>query len=262
MPRKFGQHFLRDQSILERIAEAACPDGEHETVVEIGPGRGALTRHLLPRAKNIIAIEVDPAMVDHLKSFFGNEEELEVRHENVLETNLKQFAPCVIAGNLPYYISTPIASHVFEAAGAWKRAVFLVQKEVALRMAAPHGRRDYGYLSVMIQVHAEAKVLFHVPPSAFSPPPKVDSSVILLEPKPFDKADATRFLKFASRAFAHKRKTLRNNLAPFYGKVALDAQPEAGLRAEQLSPAALHDLEQRLSALALQLLQADSPLKP
>ncbi len=247
MPRKFGQHFLRDQSILARIAEAACPEGEGGLVVEIGPGRGALTRFLLPRADKVVAIEVDPAMVAHLQQFFGAEEKLEVRHMDILQARLDEFAPCVIAGNLPYYISSPIANQVFAATGVWRRAVFLVQKEVALRMAAPHGNRDYGYLSVQTQVHSEAKILFNVPPSAFSPPPKVDSAVILLEPKVVDPIAARSFLKFASRAFAHKRKTLRNNLAPFYGKAALDAQPEAGLRAEQLSPAQLQALETRLA---------------
>ncbi len=249
MPRKFGQHFLRDQSILERIAAAACPDGEQDLVVEIGPGRGALTRYLLPRASKVIAIELDPEMVAHLALYFGTEDRLEVRLQNVLDANLKDFAPCVIAGNLPYYISSPIASKVFEAAGAWKRAVFLVQKEVAMRMAAKHGNRDYGYLSVLTQLHSQTTILFTVPPAAFSPPPKVDSAVILLEPKPVDLNEAKRFLKFASRAFAHKRKTLRNNLAPFYGKAALDAQPEAGLRAEQLSLVQLQDLESRLAAI-------------
>jgi 16S rRNA (adenine1518-N6/adenine1519-N6)-dimethyltransferase len=246
LPRKFGQHFLRDQSILARIAEAACPDGESPNVLEIGPGKGALTRFLLPRAAKVTAIEVDPEMIAHLTQFFSNESNLEVRHQDVLAANFNEFAPCVIVGNLPYYISSPIATKVFEAIGTWTRAVFLVQKEVALRMAAPHGNRDYGYLSVMTQVHSEAKILFNVPPSAFSPPPKVDSAVIQLIPKIIDKPAADQFLKFASRAFAHKRKTLRNNLAPFYGRAAIDAQPEAGLRAEQLSPDELHSLEQRL----------------
>lgn len=250
MPRKLGQHFLRDQSILERIAQAACPDGEHELVVEIGPGRGALTRFLLPRANKVVAIELDPAMVAHLSLYFGSEPRLEVRHQNILDANLQEFTPCVIAGNLPYYISSPIASKVFEAAGTWKRAVFLVQKEVAMRMAAAHGNRDYGYLSVLTQLHSKATILFKVPPEAFSPPPKVDSAVILLEPKVVDATEARLFLKFASRAFAHKRKTLRNNLSPFYGKSAIDAQPEAGLRAEQLSPSELQDLASRLSRIA------------
>jgi 16S rRNA (adenine1518-N6/adenine1519-N6)-dimethyltransferase len=247
LPRKFGQHFLRDQSILARIAAAVCPEGETPHVVEIGPGRGALTRCLLPLAAKLTAIEVDPAMVAHLAQFFGAEEKLEVIHQDVLQVDLTRFAPCVIAGNLPYYISSPIASKVFDAAGVWRRAVFLVQKEVAVRMAAPHGSRDYGYLSVMTQVFSEPRILFEVPPGAFSPPPKVNSAVIQLEPKVVDRAEADRFLKFASRAFAQKRKTLRNNLASYYGKELIEAQPEANLRAEQLSPAQLRDLEQRLS---------------
>jgi 16S rRNA (adenine1518-N6/adenine1519-N6)-dimethyltransferase len=189
-------------------------------------------------------------MVAHLRLYFAAETGLEVRNQDVLDADLSEFSPCVIAGNLPYYISSPIASKVFAATGVWKRAVFLVQKEVAMRMAAPHGSRDYGYLSVLTQVHSTPKILFQVPPSAFSPPPKVDSAVILLEPKTVDQVAATRFLKFASRAFAHKRKTLRNNLIPFFGKAAIDAQPEAGLRAEQLSPEALSDLEKRLSSFA------------
>ena len=248
MSRKYGQHFLKDQSILEQIADAACPIGEPHPVLEIGPGRGALTRFLLPRATKITAIEVDPEMVDFLTRNFPGEDRLEVRLQDILDTDLNQFGPCVIAGNLPYYISSPIATKVFEASGSWLRAVFLVQKEVALRMAAREGSRDYGYLSVMTQLYTIPTVLFTVPPTAFSPPPKVHSAVILLEPKPVDRAEAKLLLKFASRAFAHKRKTLRNNLLPFFDKTAIDAQPEAGLRAEQLSPAQLLDLCQRLSA--------------
>lgn len=249
MGRKFGQHFLKDSRILARIAAAACPEDEMARVVEIGPGKGALTKHLLPRAAEVVAIEVDPAMVEHLGIKFAGVENLVVRHADILSVDLSEFAPCVIAGNLPYYISSPIAGKVFGAAGAWTRAVFLVQKEVALRMAATAGSRDYGYLSVQTHTYAKATVLFEVPAKAFLPPPKVDSAVILLEPKPVP-ADAEQFLKFAMRAFAHKRKTLRNNLAPFYGKAAIEAQPEAGLRAEQVPPEGLRDLAQRLQALA------------
>ncbi len=241
---------MRDNRILSRIAAAACPDGEEPgRVVEIGPGKGALTKHLLPRAAEIVAIEVDPFMVEHLGQKFAGEEKLSIRQADILSVDLKEFAPCVIAGNLPYYISSPIAGKVF-AAGGWKRAVFLVQKEVALRMAASHGKRDYGYLSVMTQTYTTPTVLFEVPPLAFSPPPNVESAVILLEPKQVEDAEARRFLQFAMRAFAHKRKTLRNNLAPFYGKAAIEAQPEANLRAEQLSPDGLRDLEKRLAESA------------
>lgn len=232
--------------MLQRIAEAACPEQEAH-VVEIGPGRGALTKYLLERTDKITAIELDPSMIASLARNFPNDARLEVVQQDILDSDLNRFAPCVIAGNLPYYISSPIAARVFAAAGAWKRAVFLVQKEVALRMAAAHGSRDYGYLSVMTQIHATARVLFTVPAAAFAPPPKVESAVILLEPKVFDPIYSKSFLTFAGRAFLHKRKMLRNNLAPFYGKDVVEAQPEAQLRAEQLSPAQLQSLFERLS---------------
>ncbi len=248
MGRKFGQHFLRDQSILARIALSACPEEkEPGHVVEIGPGRGALTRHLLGRCAKLTAIEVDPAMVERLRGEFGAEEKFALVHEDVLKVDLRQFGPCVIAGNLPYYISSPIVSAVFAAKGAWKRAVFLVQKEVAMRMAATKGSRDYGYLSVLVRTYSEPEILFGVGPGAFSPPPKVDSAVIALRPKLVNSEEAARLMKFVARAFAHKRKTLRNNLAPFYGKALIEAQPEANLRAEQLSPEELAELEKRLS---------------
>jgi len=238
---------LRDQTVLTRIAEAACPEREAH-VVEIGPGRGALTKYLLERTDRLTAIELDPSMVASLARNFPGEERLGVVEQDILDCDLSRFAPCVIAGNLPYYISSPIATKVFEAAGAWKRAVFLVQKEVALRMAARQGSRDYGYLSVMTQIHAEARVLFTVSAAAFAPPPKVESAVILLEPKLFDPAYSKRFLQFAGRAFEHKRKMLRNNLAAYYGREAIEAQPEAQLRAEQLAPAQLESLFARLSS--------------
>lgn len=248
MGRKFGQHFLRDHSVLERIAQAVCPEGEQVGhVVEIGPGRGALTRHLLRRCTKLTAIEVDPVMVERLRGEFGGEEKFTLVHEDVLKVDLGAYGPCVIAGNLPYYISSPIVSRVFAAAGAWKRAVFLVQKEVALRMAAQKGSRDYGYLSVLVRTYSEPELLFGVGPGAFTPPPKVDSAVIALRPKVVAREEAARLMKFVARAFAHKRKTLRNNLAPFYGKARIEAQPEANLRAEQLSPEDLAGLERRLS---------------
>lgn len=242
MPRAYGQHFLRSTPILEKIAAAAVPDPPAEHVVEIGPGRGALTLYLLPRCQRLTAIEVDPAMVAALPPH----SKLKVLHQDVLATDLAALAPFVLAGNLPYYISSPIVSKVFAAHGAWSRAVFLVQLEVAQRMAAEPGSRDYGYLSVLTQLHAHAKVLFQVPPGAFAPPPKVKSAVILLEPKPVDSGFASNFLSFASAAFHQKRKTLRNNLGVLFPKALVEAQPEANLRAEQLSITQLEDLYRRL----------------
>ena len=227
--QRLGQHFLINGSILQRIAAAACPDGT-ELAIEIGPGRGALTERLLKRAGRVVAIELDLLLVEHLRAKFQG---LEVQHADVLQTDLTQWGPGVICGNLPYYIASPILERVVR--GPFQRAVFLIQKEVAERLAAKPGVRDYGYLTVATAVFATVRVLFQVKPVAFHPPPKVDSAVVLLEPRQTPAVeDPAAFLEFAGRAFQQKRKTIRNNLAGTYGE-AVSEWPEAGKRAEQLS---------------------------
>ncbi|MBS1872258.1 MAG: ribosomal RNA small subunit methyltransferase A [Acidobacteria bacterium] len=244
MGRRFGQHFLIRESILRRIAEAACGERE-ETVVEIGPGKGALTRQLLSLADRVVAIEVDPYLAGYLRTRFRESAGLTIVENDVLKTGLAEWGPAVIAGNLPYYITSPILSKVFATPG-WKRAVFLVQREVAERVTAAPGTRDYGFLTVQTAVHAQAEFLFPVSPAAFAPPPKVESAVIRLTPRPDAVPDAAAFLEFAGLAFAHKRKTLRNNLKERYPAVA--EAPEGGLRAEQLGWEQLADLHARLAA--------------
>lgn len=248
MGRRFGQHFLVRQSILEKIAAAACGDSAG-CVIEIGPGRGALTAHLLARAERVIAIEIDPVLAQYLRGKFRDETKLELIENDILKVDLTAWGPVSIAGNLPYYITSPILKQVLSANSVLQRATFLVQKEVAERITAAPGTRDYGYLSVQTQVMAEARILFPVAPSAFSPPPKVDSAVIQLIPRPAaDVDDVDRFLEFAGLCFRQKRKTLRNNLANTYPKDLIAAAPEAGLRAEQLSIAQLAGLFRRLSS--------------
>ncbi len=171
---------------------------------------------------------------------------LEVVHADVLQTDLTQWGPAVVAGNLPYYITSPILEKIFNARAVISHAVVLIQKEVAVRLTAPHGSRDYGYLSILCQTYAEAKILFNISPGSFSPPPKVDSAVVGLQLKQ-DLPDQTAFLTFASRVFRQKRKTLRNNLLQYYPKNVLEAMPEAGLRAEQLTIPQLRDLFERLA---------------
>jgi 16S rRNA (adenine1518-N6/adenine1519-N6)-dimethyltransferase len=228
VPQRLGQHFLIRGSILERIAAAACP--RHEPlVVEIGPGRGALTDKLVPRADRVIAVELDAYLAGLLRS----RSTAEIIEADVLDTDLAQWGRPVIAGNLPYYITSPILEKVLRL--DFIRAVFLVQKEVADRLAAQPGSRDYGYLTVQTAVFSHACKLFEVKPSAFHPPPKVDSAVVLLEPHPPAVADPEAFLRFAGLCFRHKRKTIRNNLAETYGKALIDAWPEASQRAEQLT---------------------------
>ena len=252
MGRRLGQHFLSRKSILDRIARGACGDaGRCALVIEIGPGKGALTGPLLELASQVVAIEVDPYLVHYLRQKFAGELEtgrLTLIEGDVLKTD---FAAIIrerggrssITGNLPYYITSPILERVFSLEGLWDRAVFLVQAEVAARLAACPGNRSYGYLSVLTQVHADPAILFEVPRASFHPPPKVDSAVIRLEPRDAaasgDLPERSAFLRFAAACFRHKRKTLRNNLAAMYARESIDALAEARLRAEQLS---VHEL--------------------
>ena len=242
---KLGQHFLASGAVLERIAAAACPQPV-DLVVEIGPGRGALTRKLLQRAARVVAVEVDPALADGLRRDFAAEPRLEIVEADVLTLDLGRFGRAVIAGNLPYYITSPILDLALRLAPP--RAVFLVQKEVALRLAAHPGQRDYGFLTVRTAVFADARRLFDVKPQAFRPPPKVDSSVVLFEPRaqPFPVDDTEEFVRFVGECFRHKRKTIRNNLAGIYGSGVVDSWPEAGLRAEQISLDGFMAMRQRL----------------
>jgi 16S rRNA (adenine1518-N6/adenine1519-N6)-dimethyltransferase len=205
---------------------------DEPVITEIGPGKGALTEYLLQRARHVIAIELDPELADHLAARFP---EVQLVRGDALQADLGQTGP--IAGNLPYYVATPIISRVLRLG---RVGTFLIQKEVAERMTAVKGHREYGYYSVECQFFAKVEYLFTVKPGSFRPPPKVDSAVVRLTPRPqLEVNDAEAFLRFVGRCFQHKRKTLRNNLG------AGDF-PEAGLRAEQLTVAEFADLYKRL----------------
>jgi 16S rRNA (adenine1518-N6/adenine1519-N6)-dimethyltransferase len=227
-----GQHFLVKGKILERIAKAAC--GERvPLVVEIGPGRGALTERLLNHADRVVAVELDAYLADRLRERWT---EVEVIQGNALDVDLGQWGEGVLAGNLPYYAATPIISNYVRKPGPLKHAVFLIQKEVAERITAKPGTREYGYLSVECQLFTQTEYLFGVPPGAFQPPPKVDSAVIRLTARASLAIDEPEpFLKFVSSCFRQKRKMLRNNVpdAP---------EPFGSRRAEQLTMAEFVEL--------------------
>lgn len=197
-------------------------------MVEIGPGRGALTEKLLDRADRVAAIEFDSELAGYLRARWSA---LELLEANALDVDWSRWGPGVLTGNLPYYIATPIVSRYLRKPGMLSQAVFLIQKEVAERITAKPGTREYGYFSVECQFLGQAEYLFTVAPGAFQPPPKVDSAVIRLRPRPEGAAsDVGGFLAFVSICFRQKRKTLKNNLREAY-----DPAPDISRRAEELS---------------------------
>lgn len=249
MPRRLGQHFLKRRRLLERIAETACPD-EEPLVIEIGAGRGELTEYLLARAQRVVALEIDRELAARLEQRFVGEPRLTVLAADALATDLAQWGPAVVAGNLPYYISSPLLERILALGPLLKRAALLLQREVAERLTARPGTRAYGLLSVRVQLAACPEILMRVPPAAFSPPPKVESALVRLTPLGaplLDWSEQPRFLEFAAACFRLKRKTLRNNLAHIYG-ARLASLPEASLRAEQLSVSRLIALYRTLEA--------------
>jgi len=236
-PRKrFGQHFLHDPGVLKRIVEAVAP-GAGDSIVEIGPGEGALTRQLLERTAQLTAIEIDRDLAARLSQEFSSDR-LAVVSADVLDFDFSVLPSRLrVVGNLPYNISTPILFHLARFADRVRDMHFMLQLEVVHRMVAKHSTPAYGRLSVMLQTRFRMQKLFNVAPGAFRPPPKVDSAVVRLVPLP-EKPDWDQVLleKVVREAFSARRKTLRNAL-PLEPEdyVALGIDP--GLRPENLSPA-------------------------
>ena len=233
---KLGQHFLQDAATLERIARAATRPGD--TVVEVGPGRGALTKQLIVRAGHVIAVELDTKLAGTLLEQCGQPENLEVVAKDILQCHLPSLVSQdtsdhnVVTGNLPYYITSPVLRLVFSSRRLFRSATFLVQAEVADRAVAEPGSSAYGFMSCLCRLYSEPRKLFNVPPGAFSPRPKVHSSAVqfvLCKPDPPNGLEA-----FLSACFRFPRKTLRNNLIRSYPRDRVVSDPCAGLRAHQV----------------------------
>ena len=209
--KRFGQHFLTDPRILERIAGTLELSGS-ETVIEVGPGRGALTEHLVHKCARFIAVEIDRDLVALLSSRYAGVPKVEIVEGDVLDVSFGAIAggPYVLIGNVPYYITTPILFHALERPRP-QRAVFLLQREVAERMVAAPGSKEYGALSANLQALARVEVMFRVAAGSFSPPPKVESAVVRITPRAdpvVESSEEAGFSAFVIAAFSQRRKQL------------------------------------------------------
>lgn len=217
-PKKsLGQNFLRDGSVIDRIVEA-LDISVGDTVIEIGPGRGALTEKLVSTGSTVIAIEIDRELVPVLRTQFHFDANFQVIEADILEYDLGDLLEGLdpektkLVGNLPYYISTPIIQKLIDHRKAFSQIVLMLQREVVERLTALPGASERGFITVMVEEAFYAKHLFDVDPRAFLPPPKVWSSVMSLTPKSSDVPDLKKFRRLVSTAFAQKRKTILNNL--------------------------------------------------
>ncbi|MET7142444.1 16S rRNA (adenine(1518)-N(6)/adenine(1519)-N(6))-dimethyltransferase RsmA [Xanthomonas sp. PPL139] len=241
--KSLGQHFLSDRHYIDSIVRAVDPK-PGDRLVEIGPGQGAITFPLLRRHGRLTVVEFDRDLIAPLTAAAAGIGELTILNRDVLSVDfaaLAEGAPIRLVGNLPYNISSPILFHALDHAAAIADMHFMLQKEVVDRMAADPGSKVYGRLSVMLQAYCEVTSLFVVPPGAFRPPPKVDSAVVRLVPRPPQTvgiADPKRFADVVRAAFGQRRKTLRNALNGVCDAAQFEAagvRPDA--RAEQLEVA-------------------------
>jgi 16S rRNA (adenine1518-N6/adenine1519-N6)-dimethyltransferase len=255
---KLGQHFLTSPEWAGRIVDA-LGDVAESTVLEIGPGRGILTSLLAPRARRLIAVEIDRVLAAQLRLKFGMARNVEILEANILAIDFDslfgpkpglgrpgielKLDPAKAVGNLPYYITSDILLRLFAYSKYFGSIVIMVQREVADRIAAKPGGRDYGLLSATAQLYARVEKLFTLPPGAFSPPPKVHSTMLRLTIEPRQReleVAGDGFIDFLRASFAQKRKTLWNNLKTKYEEPRLkralaEARVKPAARAETLS---------------------------
>ncbi|WP_247950331.1 16S rRNA (adenine(1518)-N(6)/adenine(1519)-N(6))-dimethyltransferase RsmA [Streptococcus constellatus] len=245
--KSFGQNFLTDTNILQKIVDTAEID-KHVNVIEIGPGIGALTEFLAENAAEVMAFEIDerlmPILADTLQEF----ENVKIINEDILKSDLqariKEFSnpelPIKVVANLPYYITTPILMHLIESRIPFSEFVVMMQREVADRISAQPNSKSYGSLSIAVQYYMTAKVAFIVPRTVFVPAPNVDSAILKMtrRDKPaVEVKDEPFFFKVSKASFTHRRKTLWNNLTSCFGKSdEIKTRLEVALNNADLSP--------------------------
>ncbi len=220
IPRKrFGQNFLTDQNVIHEIIRVIAP-AAHDTMVEIGPGQGAMTASLLPHLPKLQVVELDRDLVAMLQKKFSPDK-LIIHAGDALQFDFSTLQPVQgklrIVGNLPYNISSPLLFHLAQYAPLVEDQHFMLQKEVVQRMVAPPGGKDYGRLSVMLQWRYQMEMLFIVPPQAFDPPPKVDSAIVRMRPLASPLAcEQIKLEQVVTQAFSQRRKVIRNSLGGLF----------------------------------------------
>ena len=239
--KRFGQNFLHDPGVIQRIIQVIGPQ-PGEKLVEIGPGQGAITLPLLQACHQLHVVELDRDLIAPLAQQAAGVGELLIHQDDALRFDFSSLAEghrLRIVGNLPYNISTPLLFHLLSQSGSIQDMHFMLQKEVVDRMAASPGGSDYGRLSVMIQYHCQVQPLFRIGPGAFNPAPKVDSAFVRLTPwstLPVTVADYEQFKNLVRQAFSQRRKTLRNTLKTLLDENAIRAAGvDPGIRPENVT---------------------------
>lgn len=266
--KRLGQHLLRDATVVQDMLAALAPSPQHG-LLEIGPGLGALTQSLLATGLPVLAIEVDPSACVALQQRFAGQQHFHLLQADVLKVDLAAAVqsafgskPFHIAANLPYYITTPVLAQILESGLAFERMACLVQWEVAVRLCASPGGKEYGALTLMAQSRCDVRSLRKVPPGAFTPPPTVDSAILILErlPKPRIQSDLEHFELVVRSAFGKRRKTLRNTLlmspwlrgtAAQIDQAITQAGLDPGIRAEALYIEAFDHLTQAVESAGI-----------
>lgn len=245
--KSFGQNFLTDTNILQKIVDTAEID-KKVNVIEIGPGIGALTEFLAESAAEVMAFEIDDRLVPILADTLRNFDNVTVVNQDILKVDLAQYMaefknpdlPIKVVANLPYYITTPILMHLIESGIPFSEFVVMMQREVADRISAQPNTKAYGSLSIAVQYYMTAKVAFIVPRTVFVPAPNVDSAILKMvrrERPAVEVQDEKFFFKVSKASFVHRRKTLWNNLTSHFGKSeATKAKLTAALEQAELSP--------------------------
>ena len=238
--KRFGQNFLTDRGVIARIVEAVSPQAE-DLIIEIGPGQAAMTYPLAESGAELVLLEIDRDLAARLRADFAGYRNVRVHEGDALKADFHELAgqrPFRLVGNLPYNISTPLLFHALEWCGPVRDMHFMLQHEVVRRLAAAPGSKTWGRLSIMCQYRCTVTPLFDVPPSAFSPPPKVNSSVVRLVPHaspPVEVGDLSVFDRIVRQAFSQRRKTLRNSLRSLVDAPTMEAAGvDPGARPETL----------------------------